>query len=224
MSQKTSFSEFSETVTETAIKAAKTIARNLAISSSLTNNGDIITSEQMKTGEDLKVSEESSEGVTNILTHVGTDSIVTNAARKLVTTTSSTLSSISATFQQHRDALSKGQSSHSSNVFLSTDIPASTTPSNYDIVDAASKGIPGNDPTATAHANIMNDDVNENTAAHLSMQSHIQNLDSPKSIKYLIEVSFVLLLWCSRGGFYFFISDMYIIKLCYSYFRGFSKN
>ena len=107
---------------------------------------------------------------------------------------SSTLSSISATFQQHRDALSKGQSSHSSNVFLSTDIPISTTPSNYDIVDAASKRIPGNDPTATAHANIMNDDVNENTAAHLSMQSHIQNLESPKSIKYLIEVSFVLLL------------------------------
>ena len=192
MSQKTSFSEFSETVTETAIKAAKTIARNLAISSSLTNNGDIITSEQMKTGEDLKGS---SEGVTNILTHVGTDSIVTNAARKLVTTTSSTLSSISATFEQHhRDALSKEQSSHSSNVFLSTTIPSSTTPYNYDIVDAASKSFPGNDPTATAHANIMNDDVNENTAAHLSMQSHIQNLESPKSIKYLIEVSFVLLL------------------------------
>ena len=194
MSHKTQFSEFSETVTETAIKAAKTIARNLATSSSLTNNGDIITSEQMKTGEDLKVSEESSEGVTNILTHVGTDSIVTNGARKLVTTTSSTLSSISATFQQHRDALSKEQSSHSSNVFLSTDISTSTTPSNYDIVDAPSKSFPGNDPTATAHANIMNDDVNENTAAHLSMQSHIQNLESPKSIKYLIEVSFVLLL------------------------------
>ena len=195
MSHKTQFSEFSETVTETAIKAAKTIARNLATSSSLTNNGDIITSEQMKTGEDLKVSEEESEGVTNILTHVGTDSIVTNAARKLVTTTSSTLSSISATFEQHhRDALSKEQSSHSSNVFLSTTIPSSTTPSNYDIVDAASKSFPGNDSTATAHANIMNDDVNENTAAHLSMQSHIQNLESPKSIKYLIEVSFVLLL------------------------------
>ena len=194
MSHKTQFSEFSETVTETAIKAAKTIARNLATSSSLTNNGDIITSEQMKTGEDLKVSEESSEGVTNILTHVGTDSIVTNGARKLVTTTSSTLSSISATFQQHPNSLSREQSSHASNVFLSTDISTSTTPSNYDIVDAASKSFPGNDSTATAHANIMNDDVNENTAAHLSMQSHIQNLDSPKSIKYLIEVSFVLLL------------------------------
>ena len=194
MSQKTSFSEFSETVTETAIKAAKTIARNLTISSSLTNDSDIITSEQMKTGEDLKVSEKSAEGVANILNHVGADSIVTNAARKLVTTTSSSLSSISATFQQHRDDLSKGQSSHSSNVFLSTDIPISTTPSNYDIVDGASKRIPGNDPTATAHANIINDDVNENAAAHLSMQSHIQNLDSPKSIKYLIEVSVVLLL------------------------------
>ena len=194
MSHKASFSEFSETVTETAIKAAKTIARNLAISSSLTNSSDIITSEQMKTGEDLKISEDSAEGVANILTHLGTDSIVTNAARKLVTTTSSSLSSLSATFQQHRDALSKGQSSPSSNVFLSTDIPISTTPSNYDIVDGASKRIPGNDdPTATAHANIINDDVNENAAAHLSMQSHIQNLDSPKSIKYLIEVSFMLL-------------------------------
>ena len=57
MSHKASFSEFSETVTETAIKAAKTIARSLTISSSLTNDGDIITSEEMKTGEDLKVSE-----------------------------------------------------------------------------------------------------------------------------------------------------------------------
>lgn len=202
MSHKASFSEFSETVTETAIKAAKTIARNLTISSSLTNDSDIITSEQMKTGEDLKVSEKSAEGVANILNHVGADSILSNAARKLVTTTSSTLSSISATFKQHRDALSKEQSSHSSNVFLSTDIPISTTPSNYDIVDGASKRIPGNDPTATAHANIINDDVNENAAAHRSMQSHIQNLDSPKSIKYLIEVSFMLLLWCSRRGFY----------------------
>ena len=191
MSHKTSLSEFSETVTETAIKAAKTIARNLAISSSLTNSSNIITSEQMKTGEDLKVSEESAEGVANIVSHVGADSIVTNAARKLVTATSSTLSSISATFQ---NPLSKEQSSHSSNMFLSTGIPTSTTPSNYDIVDGASKRIPGNDPTATAHANIMNDDVNENTAAHLSMQSHIKNLDSPKSIKYLIEVSFMLLL------------------------------
>ena len=194
MSHKASFSEFSETVTETAIKAAKTIARNLAIPSSLTNSSDIITSEQIKTGEDLKISEDSAEGVANILTHLGTDSIVTNAARKLVTTTSSSLSSISATFQQHRDALSKGQSSHSSNVFLSTDMPISTTPSNYDIVDGVSKGIPGNDSTATDHANIMNDGVNENTDAHLSMQSHIQNFDSPKSIKYLIEVSIVLLL------------------------------
>ena len=128
--------------------------------------------------------------VVNVITEKA-EALATSAIQKLVTTTISTSTSMSSNQLSDTSSSSFATFGHKSfnpsNSFSVTDIPVSTLGTTHDIQDTSETVISNaSEELVTAsnhHAHAMED------SAHQSMQNHIQNLNSPKNIKYLIEVS-----------------------------------
>ena len=187
MANDTTASDFSSAVQEVTINTVKSVARNLTRSASFFNASDISPIEEEP--GDLEI--------TTLVTSANIGSLVTNRAKNFVatairnisTTTISTTKSISTL--TNNSFIATGHSSSSSNPFDMTHVPDLTTPTIYEVHGSRDnmETITNEGPNPTHHASLGDSNGNENESAHASMQNHIQNLNSPKSIKYLIQVS-----------------------------------
>ena len=192
MTNETDLSHFSNKMTEAANEAVRSIAQNYS-QADFSHQSDI-TSHVEKSNKYVDSIPEVSTMV-NIVTEKA-ESLATSAIRKLVTTTLSTTTSMSS--NQLSDTSTSSSlltfghgSSHQSNTFSVTDIPTSTLATTsatiYEVHDTSEAVIShGSEELMTA-----SDHHHMEDSAHQSMQNHIQNLNSPKNIKYLIEVSII---------------------------------
>ena len=192
MSNETEISHFSRKMTEAAKEAVKSIAQNFSQTGS-PHQSDITNHVEKSNTFVDSIPEVST--IVNVVTERA-ESLATSAIRKLVTTTLSTTTSMSSNQLSDTSTSSSlltfgHRSSHQSNPFSVTDIPASTlattTATTYEVHDSSETVIShGSEELMTVSDHHGIDD-----SAHQSMQNHIQNLNSPKNIKYLIEVRFM---------------------------------
>ena len=192
MTNETEISHFSNKMTEAAKEAVRSIAQTFSQSDS--SHPSDITNHVEKSNTFVDSIPEVSTMV-NVVTEKA-ESLATSAIRKLVTTTLSTTTSMSSNQLSDTSTSSSlltfgHRSSHQSNPFSVTDIPtstlATTTATTYEVHDSSE--------TVMSHVSeelmTASDHHGMEDSAHQSMQSHIQNLNSPKNIKYLIEVSII---------------------------------
>ena len=190
MTNETEITNFSSKMTEAAKEAVKSFTHNLTRAESSLLGGKVSHGEESN-NLDVLVPEISTTA--NVVTEKA-ETLATSAIRKLVTTTISTSTSMSSNHLSDTSSSSflpfGHRSSYPSNSLFVTDIPISTVPTTtattYEIHDSSETVINNASEeltTASYHPG------HEDPSAHQSMQNHIQNLNSPKSIKYLIEVS-----------------------------------
>lgn len=179
MSNDTEEYEFSNWVTEAAMNAVKSFVSNVTSTGSSMIPNNIRSEEPATTLEELT---SDTPTLANVVTTTS-DNLVTTAIKKLITTTISTTTSFSASHLPD-DSLT-GSSSYPLHAFAVTHTPISTLPTTYAVSDSSFIGADITMDTATAHIHEEKDDA----AAHESMQNHIKNLNSPRSIQYLIQVS-----------------------------------
>ena len=186
MTNETEITSFSTRMTEAAKEAVSSIINNISRADSSLLGDKVSHGEE----SDLVVSIPEISTMVNVVTEKA-ETLATSAIRKLVTTTISTSTSMSSSHLSDTSSSSfvpfGHRSSHPSNPFFVTDIPISTLPtttafeiheSSETVINNASEEL----TTASYHPG------HGDPSAHQSMQNHIQNLNSPKSIKYLIEV------------------------------------
>ena len=188
MPNETEKSNFPNNMAEAAKEAIKSISRNITHSGS-SQLEDTDHHEQKPNHLMESIPEIST--VVNVVTEKA-ETLATSAIQKLVTTTISTSTSMSSNQLSDTSASSFAtfghKSLHPSNPFSVTDIPTSTIATTHEIHDTSEIVISSATEeltTASNHHHAMED------SAHQSMQHHIQNLNSPKNIKYLIEVRFM---------------------------------
>jgi hypothetical protein len=180
--------DFSSGVTEATMNVVKTIANNFAQPGSSMHSSDII---QPVEQSNLEVSTPESSTMISIVTERA-ETLATSAVRKLVKATLSISTSMSSTQLSDTSLVTGQPSSYPSNPYSVTDLPVTTVPSTTSFEAQDLNEIVINNASEeryTTHLPLA-DIGNENSAAaaHDSMQNHIQNLNSPHSIKYLIEV------------------------------------
>lgn len=181
MSNDTEINEFSNRVTKAAMNSVKSFVSNFTSTGSSMMTNNIRSAEPITTLEALTSETPTLANVVTKTPH----NLITTAIKKFVTTTISTTTSFSASHTQD-DSL-PGSSSYPLNHFAVTHAPISTMPTTYAVSDSSDVGVDITMNADTVHFDIHKD--KDNTAAHESMQNHIKQLNSPRSIQYLIQVS-----------------------------------
>ena len=180
--------DFSSGVTEATMNVVKTIANNFAPSGSSMHISDII---QPVEQSNLEVSTPEASTMISIVTERA-ETLATSAVRKLVKATLSISTSMSSNQLSDTSLVTGQPSSYPSNPYSVTDLPVSNVPTTTSFQAQDLDEIVINNASEEGATTLLPiaDIGTENSAeaAHDSMQNHIQNLNSPKSIKYLIEV------------------------------------
>ena len=185
MTNETEMSNFSNKMVDAAKEAIISFTHNVAHIDDSELHDSVLHEEKSN-----KLSESIPEisTVVNVITEK-VEALATSTIQKLVTTTISTSTSMSSNQLSDTSSSSFATFGHKSfnpsNPFSVTDIPASTLATNHNVEDASETVISNASEelvTASNHHAMEH-------SAHQSMQNHIQNLNSPKNIKYLIEVS-----------------------------------
>ena len=177
MTNETDMSNFSNKMVDAAKEAIISFTHNVA---HIDNSELDDTIRHEETSNKLSESIPEISTVVNVITEKA-EALATSTIQKLVTTTISTSTSMSSNQLSDTSSSSFATFGHKSfnpsNPFSVTDFPASTLATNHDVEDTSEELVTASNHHAMEHS------------AHQSMQNHIQNLNSPKNIKYLIEVS-----------------------------------
>ena len=180
MSNDTEINEFSKYVTKTAMNAVKSFVSNFTSTDSSMVTNNISSVEQGITLEGL-TSETST--LANVVANTS-DNLVATGIQKIITTISTT-TSLSAGHVPD-DSLTES-SSYPLNPLAVTHTPISAMLTTYAVSHSSDMGSDITTDAAPIHFDIQNE--NDQASAHESMQNHIKNLNSPRSIQYLIQVS-----------------------------------
>ena len=181
--------DFSNGMVEATTNVVETLANNFTQSDS-----SIISSNVIQPGEqnNLEISTPEVSTMISVVTERA-ETLATTAVRKLVKAALSISTSMSSNQLSDTSLVTAQPSSYPSNPFSVTDIPVSTVPTttSFEAQDLSEIVINNASEEGPATHSPLSDIGKENSAAaaHDSMQNHIQQLNSPKSIKYLIEVS-----------------------------------